>query len=140
MPNWRSSQSPGAWWSTTVIKMSGIEDLSLDHTASDEGAGIVMFSAYNCWVKNVRSLNSNRSHVRLYQASASVIRDSYFYGTKNASSQSYGIEAYQGSDNLIENNIFQHVTAPLMTNAASSGYVWAYTSRSTTSTGCHPAG
>ena len=126
MPNWRSSQNPQAWWPNTVIKSSGIEDLSLDHTASDESAGIVMMNAYNCWVKDVRSLNSNRSHVRLYQTSASVIRDSYFYGTKNAASQSYGIEGYQGSDNLIENNIFQHVTAPLMNNAASSGYVWAY--------------
>jgi hypothetical protein len=31
-----------------------------------------------------------------------------------------------GSDNLIENNIFQHVTAPMMNNASASGSVFGY--------------
>jgi len=126
MPNWRASQSPGAWWPTTTIKMSGVENLSLDHTASNEQAGIVLMNAYNCWVKNVRSLNPNRSHVWLYLAAASTVRDSYFYGTKNAASQSYGAESYMASDNLVENNIFQHITAPMMMNGAASGSVFGY--------------
>ncbi|PYT90453.1 MAG: hypothetical protein DMG36_20550, partial [Acidobacteria bacterium] len=32
MPNWRSSQSPGAWWATTVIQKTGIENMSLDYS------------------------------------------------------------------------------------------------------------
>jgi len=55
-----------------------------------------------------------------------VVRASYFYGTKNAQSQSYGIEAYASSDSLFENNIFQHVTSPQMINGACSGCVIAY--------------
>jgi hypothetical protein len=126
MPNWRASQTPGAWWPTTTIRMSGLEDLSLDHASSDAQAGIVLMNAYNCWVKNVRSLNANRSHVWVYLSAASAIRDSYFYGTQNASSQSYGVESYGASDNLVENNIFQHITAPMMMNGSASGSVFGY--------------
>jgi hypothetical protein len=126
MPNWRASQSPAAWWPSTNIKMSGIEDLSLDHATSDEQAGIVFFNAYNCWVKGIRSLNSNRSHVWFFEGAGSTVRDSYFYGTKNAASQSYGIESYLSSDNLIENNIFQSIVAPLMLSGSASGSVFAY--------------
>jgi hypothetical protein len=126
MPNWRTSQSPGAWWSNaTPIVLSGIENLSIDNGGSSATAGIKMYNAYNCWAKGVRSLRGRRSHVLLYQATNNVIRDSYFYGTLNAASQSYGIEHFQASANLIENNIFQHITAPMM-NVGATGSVFAY--------------
>jgi concanavalin A-like lectin/glucanase superfamily protein/Big-like domain-containing protein/fibronectin type III domain protein/parallel beta helix pectate lyase-like protein len=128
MPNWRSSQSPGAWWSSAVpITMSGIEDLSVSHAGSGSVmSGVYFFNAYNCWMKNVKSLNANRNHVWLYQSAHVTVRDSYFYGTQNAASQSYGIETYMNSDALIENNIFQHVTVGMMTGGSTSGTVFAY--------------
>jgi len=70
-------------------------------------------------------VNANRDHVWLYQTARTVIRDSYFYGTQNAASQSYGVESYMSSDNLVENNIFQHVTTPIL-EGNSSGSVFAY--------------
>lgn len=127
MPNWRSSQSPGAWWSSGLpITMSGIEDLSVDHTTSTRRSGIYFYYAYNCWIKNVKSLNANRNHVWLYESARVTVRDSYFYGTQNAASQSYGIESYMSSDNLAENNIFQHVTTGMMTGGSTAGSVFAY--------------
>src|SRR5437879_6900286 len=36
-----------------------------------------------------------------------LFRSSYFYGTKNAASQSYGVESFMTSDDLVINNIFQ---------------------------------
>jgi len=129
MPNWSASKSPQAWWPTSPILSSGIEDLSLDHTNSSidsAGAGVVIFNGLGCWVKGIRSLNSPRSHVRFYISPRSVVRDSYFYGTRNAASQSYGVEDYPSSDSLIENNIFEHVTAPQMMNGAASGDVIGY--------------
>ena len=126
MPNWRAAQSPQAWWANTTLTMAGIEDLAIDHTASDERSGIFFFNAYNCWVKNVKSVNPNRNHVWFYLTASTVVRDSYFYGTKNAASQSYGVECYGGSDSLVENNIVQHVTAPLIDNGACSGTVYGY--------------
>jgi hypothetical protein len=106
--------------------MSGLEDVSLDHTAGGASAGIILFNAYNCWVKGVRSINANRNHVWFWTAASNTIRDSYFYGTKNAQSQSYGVESYTAGDNLIENNIFQHIAEPLMINGEASGSVVSY--------------
>jgi Concanavalin A-like lectin/glucanases superfamily/Fibronectin type III domain len=129
MPNWRSSQSPQAWFWGTVSQTAvaiGIENLTLDHsTNTAEQTGLMIWNAYGCWVKNVRSISPNRNHVWLYQSAHSEVRDSYFYGTKNAASQSYGVESFMTGDNLIINNIFQHVTTPMMTGT-SSGNVTAY--------------
>ena len=126
MPNWRSSQTPQAWWASTPIFSSSVENMSLDHTAAAPDSGILFFNCSGCWVKGVKSLQPNRSHVHLIQSAKCVVRDSYFYGTANAASQSYGVEVFPAGDSLIENNIFQHVAAPQVMNAACSGCVIAY--------------
>jgi hypothetical protein len=126
MPNWRASQSPGAWWATTPASSVGLEDVSLDHTASPAQFGVALFNCQGCWVSGVRSIRATRAHVHLHLSSRSVVRDSYFYGTKSAVSQSYGVETYPGGDSLIENNIFQQITAPQMLNSPCSGCVVAY--------------
>jgi hypothetical protein len=69
---------------------------------------------YGCWVSNVRSMYGMRSHVYVDRATHSVVRDSYFYAAKTTNSQSYAIEFEGGSQNLIENNIFQQTTVPIM--------------------------
>lgn len=115
MSNWRSGQSPGAWWAGAApVSRDGIENLSVDHTASTSGlSGIYFVNAANCWVKNVRSIRGNRNHVWLYQQTAHItVRDSYFYGTQKAASQSYGVEGFGAGDILIENNIFQQIAVP----------------------------
>jgi hypothetical protein len=128
MPNWRTSQQPQAWWSNSLpISGSGVEDLSMDHsaTASNINAGTFFFNAYGCWLKNIRDVNSKEKHVWMYQSAHLTVRDSYFYGTQNAASESYGTDQFSSSDNLIENNIFQHVANPMM-NEGGSGSVQAY--------------
>lgn len=112
--NWRSGQSPGAWW-MPMINRVGLEDMTVDHSGSSTSkAGIFLYSCTQCWIKNVKSLNANRNHVWLYLSNHDVVRDSYFYGTQNAASQSYGVETTETSDDLVENNIFQHVATPIM--------------------------
>lgn len=128
MPNWSASKDPGAWWPGTTAEGIGIENMTLDHTPSCSGqpcVGIYFYNAHNSWVKNVKSLNPNRNHVWLYQSSHIQVQDSYFYGTKGGTSQSYGVESFMSGDNLVINNIFQHVTSPIMTGPA-SGSVFAY--------------
>lgn len=127
MPNWRSGQTPQAWWPTTPIIGAGIEDMSLDHTASGSStAGIEIFNCTGCYVKGVRSIDSGRAHVQLQYANRVTIRDSYFFLTQNSVSQSYGFECYSGSDSLVENNIFQAIAAPEMINGNCSGTVVAF--------------
>jgi hypothetical protein len=128
MPNWRSSQSPGAWWSNSLpISGSGVENLSMDHTntPSTISSGVFVYNGYEIWLKNVRSLNPTHKHVWMYQSARVTVRDSYFYGTKNAASDSYGTDPWVTSDILVENNIFHHVSAPMM-NEGSSGSVYGY--------------
>jgi len=125
MPNWRAAKNPGAWWATTQATMDGVESLAIDNTSGGQKAGVFFFNAYKGWVKNVKSLNANRDHVWLYQSARIVIQDNYFYGTQNAASQSYGVETFMSSDDLVINNIFQHVTTPIL-EGNSSGAVFAY--------------
>jgi len=125
MPNWRSSQSPGAWWTGQQAESDGVENLSMDHTNTTGYSGVYFFNAHNGWLKNVRSINGKRNHVWLYLSSHIQVQDNYFYGTQNAASQSYGIESYGSGDNLVQNNIFQHITGPMMTDNT-AGTVFAY--------------
>lgn len=126
MPNWRASQAPGASWANAYTTMVGIEDLSIDHSGSGAHSGIAFNNSYKCWVKGVRSIDSNRSHVWLYGSSRIVVDSNYFYATKNGASESYGVEPYGSSDSLIENNIFQDVATPMQVNGAATGTVFGY--------------
>jgi len=126
-PNWRASQSPGAWWDSNPISRDGIEDLSIDHTNTSGGLNIILISnCSQCWVKGIRSIKPNRSHVSIWTSTGIVIRDSYFYQTQNAVSQSYGVETFAASDVLEENNIFHQVAAPQMFNSDCEGCVAGY--------------
>jgi hypothetical protein len=126
MSNWRASQSPRAWWMVPVTG-DGIEDMTIDNSNSPSSiaAGVMFYDCYQCWLKNVKSLNGNRDHVWIYQSAHVVVRDSYFYGTHNAAQESYGVETFISGDSLIENNILEAVAAPFMGNSG-SGDVFGY--------------
>ncbi|HWF90737.1 MAG TPA: hypothetical protein VN684_00565 [Terriglobales bacterium] len=127
MPNWRSSQSPGAFWATSYASQDGVQNLSVDSSASPNSeSGVLLFGCNQCWVQGIRSIVPTRNHVWIYQSVHSDISNNYFYGTQNYASTSYGVEQFIGSDNLIENNIFQRVTAPMMNGGSTSGVVWGY--------------
>jgi len=131
MPNWRTGQSPMALWPSTgtPAKGNGVENLSIDmlgESGQSQSAGVLLFGAYGSWVTGVRFVSTVRNGVWLYQAAHCTIANNYMYGTQNAVSESYGIEHFIGSDNLIENNIGQHVTTPLLANGSDAGDVWAY--------------
>lgn len=114
MPNWSGSKFPQVWSIGFPIQSDGIENLTVNDNNTGGNSNIGFLNAYSCWLKNVKSLNANRNHAWLYQSSRINVQNSYFYGTQNSMSQSYGVEQYLSSDDLIINNIFQHVTTPTM--------------------------
>jgi hypothetical protein len=119
--NIRSGQSPGAWW-PGFVQHDGLENMTIDGSnLSDSTMG--MYDCYQCWVKNVRSINAGRNHIELYQSADDVIRDSYFYQSQSHYSESYVVEAEESSGFLVENNIFQQVTNPLMFGGGSGAVV-----------------
>jgi hypothetical protein len=119
--NVRSSQTPGAWW-PGFVQNDGLENLSVDASADPDGT-IMFFDCYECWVKGVRVINSGRNSVMPYQSANDVVRDSYFYGAQGSGSQSYSVEIEESSGILVENNIFQQVTNPLMFGQSSGSVV-----------------
>jgi len=108
----RSGQSPGAWW-PGFVQNDGIENMTLDGSAIPDGT-LSMFDCYQCWAKNMRFLDGGRNDILVMQSAQDVVRDSYFYGAQGSGSQSYGVEFEISSGALVENNIFQQTTIPIM--------------------------
>ena len=122
--NIRSGQAPGAWWSASA-QHDGLENLKIDGTNTSSLYNVAMYGCYQCWVKGVASTYGPRAHVLIYLGQQDVVRDSYFYQAQAVGSDSYGIEIEQSSASLLENNIFQQTTAPIMYGQA-SGAVAGY--------------
>jgi len=127
MPNISSGKSPQAWWDTGLpVQGDGIESLTVDNTPNSACCinGIFILNGYNDWIKGVRSVNAAQKHIWLYQTTHVTVRDSYLYGSKPTSDH-YATDTFVGADNLIENNIFQHIGFPMM-NEGCIGCVGAY--------------
>lgn len=131
-PNWSSSQSPQAWYSSTSpITGVGIENMSIDFSGVNLGMGILFHNATNSWVKGIRSINSTSSgtsahqHVLTWQSSHITVRDSYFYGS-NPQHDGYAVSPSSLSGDVrVENNICQHIAACMVTQG-SAGSVFGY--------------
>jgi hypothetical protein len=132
MPNWRSAQSPGAYWSSAPTKLNGVEDLSMDFTRASSQSGITVWNCSSCWVKGIRSAYTThnnagqRNHIWIVLSPHVVVRDNYFFGSGSLHSEGYGVEVFGTSDSLIENNIFQNMPSPQMLNGPCSGCVVGY--------------
>jgi hypothetical protein len=126
MPNWGATgKFPQAWWGSATVTNSGVEDMSIDGTTSGS-KNITIATAYQCWVKNVRSIMANQYHVFNYITAHNIVRNSYFYYTTNAAQQSYGVGGGVNSGLLIENNIMQGIADPVNFDASCSGCVVGY--------------
>jgi hypothetical protein len=125
MPNWRSSQKPQAWFANVTVTGDGVEDMSIDATNANSGQSIMFSNTTSSWVKGLRSLFANRSHVRSVLGAHLVVRDNYFFENISHASVSYGAELMGGWDSLIENNIFQQDTdsEPSCTGACSGNVI-----------------
>jgi len=125
--NIRSGQSPGAWW-FAVLKNVGIENLTINGDTMSSGsptsyANIGFQQCYQCWAKNVANIYAGRDAITLYESFQNVVRDGYFYGSTGSHSDSYSIEWAESSNDLVENNIFQQVTTPIMFGAGTGNVV-----------------
>lgn len=137
MPNWRSSQTPGAWWASTIRHGVGVENLTLDNSAGTGAlcsgcSNLAFYNSANNWVSGVRSIEPSQnggspltSHIRLYETAFTTVQNSYMYGSSN-SSESYGIALLLTSFNLIQNNISQHVTDMTCIDGPDTGSVIGY--------------
>ena len=127
MPNWRASQKPQAEFATSPISGAGIENVSIDATNSGSLETILIGNCDQCYVSGVRSLDANRSHVRIMYSTRYVIQSNYFYENQSHATVSYGVEMFGGWNGLIVNNIFQQSTdSEPSCSGACEGNVIAY--------------
>jgi hypothetical protein len=126
MPNWNSTQTPSAWWSSSPALNDGIEDLSVNLSGCSGCSGINIFNAQNSWVKGVRMMNSSgEGQLRIEYGNHISLVNNYM-AVSAGGTGSYGAEVFSASDCLIENNIMQGVTTPQISNGTTSGCVFAY--------------
>lgn len=126
--NWNSTTGIGGFF-VNPITNAGFENLMVTDGGDTGCSGCSNIGIANVdkwWIKNVASLHGHRNHLWSSMATHGEVRDSYFYGTQNASIESYGVEMPNSSDNLVENNIFQQVASPFIGAGASSGNVYGY--------------
>jgi hypothetical protein len=119
--NIQSGRSPGAWW-VGQTQDEGLENVYLDGSAINL-FNISVAGCFDCWVKDVSSYDAERAHVQTNLSFGTVIRDSYFFQSQGHSTESYGYEPEQTSAELVENNIFQQLTSPLITGNTSGTVV-----------------
>jgi hypothetical protein len=131
MPNYRSSQAPGVWWTASganqFSQYVGVESLTMD-TTNDGGpqSSLKFFNAANFWVKNIRSINPADFALFASNVTRGAIVDSYFFGAQHTGPNSYAIDlANDTTYVLVQNNILQHILVGLQTEQ-SSGSVYGY--------------
>jgi hypothetical protein len=129
-PDWTSGRSPKAYWGagSSVITNAGVENVLLDQSAITTGASAVTVDyGYKIWVYQVASNTANIFHVTLDNVSNILIANSYFYGTLNHSTTSYGIGC-QGACavSLFENNIEQQIVDSEVPAGPCAGCVFGY--------------
>ena len=131
-PHIRSDRSPGAWWGSS-LPISGVVFSSVTVDGSQVTSGgtnnISCYNCYNDWIYGVRSYEAQSIHLVFWQGSHNTVLSNYFYGIQGhggSATQSYATDMYTGSgDNLIANNIYQHV-AVSMQNEGGMGNVYYY--------------
>ncbi len=135
MVNWRSSQSPQIWWINGVAQRCGVENLKIDGTLSSPGQGyganVCFWQSWNCWARDVHSVNNigsgaESSHVHFQQSGGGEVRHCTFYGTRAASSMSYGVLLNMASSVRVEDNIFEKIYAPIMFDYGASANAVCY--------------
>jgi hypothetical protein len=124
-PNWASGQGPRAWWGTTTITTSGVENLLVDESTVGQRSVTAMM-CNKCWIADVASTTANYYHFQNFLTVHDVVRDSYLYLSYSSATQSYGVGGDVSSDLLIENNIMQGVTDPIAFDASCAGCVAAF--------------
>jgi hypothetical protein len=124
--NWAAASGPQAWWGSSTVTNSGVENLLLDPSAIT-ASSITVASASNIWVSGVASSTANFFHVYQLLSAHILVKNSYFYWTKQAGTTSYGIGSIGATGtSLYENNILQGIVDPLNPSGACSGCVFAY--------------
>ena len=122
-PNWSAARTPQAWF-FTPLRNSGVEDLSIDSSGTKAAFGIQFFNATNVWVRGVRVIKAYTAPLAFFESSHFTAQDNYFYEAQ--SPDNFGVHLTVTADGLIQNNIFQQITVPIVIEGDDAGTVFGY--------------
>ncbi len=113
-----------------MVESAGVEDLTIKRLfKAKSGSNIVLRHCSNCWVKGVYSDMTITAHIYLVTACRNEIVNNYFYDSfdHGEGGKGYGIRCEaRATDNLIENNIFNHLRHSMVVMLGACGNVFGY--------------
>lgn len=140
-PDFRSSQSPGAWWGNRsgspidIIENVGLENFSVDWTGAGDNVSCIAFiNATNFWQKGLRVVRMGNTgsfimHDYIINGLNGTLRDNYFYGPESSggsNNTNYAYASHMTSSMLVANNIYHNNPSPILPNDPDAGSVFAY--------------
>ena len=122
-PQWAAGQTPQAWLIQPAQNV-GIQNLSIDGSATQDTGGVSFYNVANFWCQGVAVLHSYNIGIWIEQSIHGIIQSNYVFdaGQHLNYSDPTGIK-YNWSSNLIANNIVQAVRPAIMAEGPSTGNV-----------------
>lgn len=114
---------------TGLIENVGIENLKLERLDAGDGYTVLIKNAANCWVHNVESAFTYRSHIIIDSGIHIDIRDNYFHHAHDYGGGGHGYGVTCGDHAtacLIENNVFHTLRHAMMVKQGANMNVFGY--------------
>ena len=114
-----------------ATRLSGVEDLKMDHGGFTGGYNFLIQFCESCWIKGVESAAATGYHFIMVATLNMELRDSFVHdggaGPNNSGFNLYGNYLYGGNSSArIENNIFNKDFPAIELNGSSSGLYIGY--------------
>jgi len=120
---WQSGNTPQVYLIQPITNV-GVQNLTINNSATTNTAGISFFSCAYCWVSGVAVLNTNNIGIWLQQSVHTMVQSNYVYnaGQARTNTDPTGIK-YNWDNNLIANNIIQAVAPSFLSEGPGVGNV-----------------
>ena len=112
-----------------IIENAGIENIKIKKITSKECDNIKMENCYNCWVRNIESDYTTKSHISVTRSYHAEITDNYLHHSYDygGGGHGYGVAMNHRSSNcLVENNIFFTLRHAMVVSYSPNGNVFGY--------------
>ena len=112
-----------------LIEDVGIENLYIEKLDATDSHSISIKNASKCWVRNVESNMTFRSHIDITQSLDIEVRECYLHHSHDygGGGHGYGVNATRHATScLIENNIFETLRHAMLVQHGATGNVFAY--------------
>jgi hypothetical protein len=127
-----STGTPKIKFTFINTRLSGVENLKLDHSGTSGCSNFNFQYCERCWLRGIHSHKPSGYHMTIVGTLNGEIRDSYVsdaqtYGSNNGGLAVYGSDQYGSNSSWkIENNIFDRVFPGIELQNSSSGFYIGY--------------